>query len=377
MTPRSNIFAVLTPPGTAAVATVAVAGPDAWGIVRRSFRPAESRPLPQEPPDDRFWYGQFGGPPGDAVVIAVRRFARDSCVEVHCHGGPEVVRMVSVELARLGATTATPEDLLERIGEPAVVAAVALTRAPTLRTAVILLDQVNGAFAGALAEVDRALAETDLARARELVAALAGRSALGRHLTRPWRVVVAGAPNVGKSSLVNALAGYQRSVVTPIPGTTRDAVATAVAIDGWPVELIDTAGQHTAGDVLEGQGIARAKTAAAAADLCLWVLDVAAEPVWPNRHSSNFQFVVNKSDLTPTWNIVAVEHAAEISARTGAGLDGLCERISRRLVPDPPPPGTAVPFTDELADIIALIKTALTNGDIGAARAALVAAASR
>jgi tRNA modification GTPase len=71
---------------------------------------------------------------------------------------------------------------------------------------------------------------------------------LGRHLTRPWRVVVAGAPNVGKSSLINALAGFTRTVVTAVPGTTRDVVATAAAIDGWPVELIDTAGLRLTGD---------------------------------------------------------------------------------------------------------------------------------
>jgi len=297
--------------------------------------------------------------------------------EIHCHGGRQVVELLLENLGQGGARVCDATEFLRFADPLRQLAEEQLLRAPTVRTASLLLQACQGHYARVIHFILSCFDNDYSLAARDFLGGLLKYTRLGRHLVEPWRVTVAGAPNVGKSSLVNALAGYQRSVVTPIPGTTRDAVATAVAIDGWPVELIDTAGQHTAGDVLEGQGIARAKTAAAAADLCLWVLDVAAEPVWPNRHSSNFQFVVNKSDLTPTWNIVAVEHAAEISARTGAGLDGLCERISRRLVPDPPPPGTAVPFTDELADIIALIKTALTNGDIGAARAALVAAASR
>ena len=105
---------------------------------------------------------------------------------------------------------------------------------------------------------------------------LARYAPLGRRLTAPWRVVVAGPPNVGKSSLVNALAGYQRSIVAPTPGTTRDVVTTRLAIDGWPVELADTAGVREATDALETQGVRLAREATAAADLCLWVLDASA-----------------------------------------------------------------------------------------------------
>src|SRR5262249_7726954 len=115
-------------------------------------------------------------------------------------------------------------------------------RAPTLRTAAILLDQLNGAFA---TEVRRILAlfETDPRNAAFSLHRLAELgNTVGRHLVEPWKVVVAGPPNVGKSSLVNALAGYQRSVVSEVAGTTRDAVSVRTAFDGWPVELIDTAG---------------------------------------------------------------------------------------------------------------------------------------
>ena len=85
-------------------------------------------------------------------------------------------------------------------------------------------------------------------RLRELVP-------VAEHLDRPWRVVIAGAPNVGKSSLVNALAGFARSLVSPTAGTTRDVVTTRIALDGWPIELCDTAGQRESADAVESAGI--------------------------------------------------------------------------------------------------------------------------
>src|SRR5207302_2223379 len=115
-----------------------------------------------------------------------------------------------------------------------------------------------------------ALDRGNVDEATQLLGSLVRFAALGRHLTQPWRVAVMGAPNVGKSSLVNALAGYQRSIVAPTPGTTRDVVTTLIAVDGWPIELADTAGLHTQAGDLEGQGIARARAAAGEADLCLW-----------------------------------------------------------------------------------------------------------
>jgi tRNA modification GTPase len=394
MTDAPTTFAVLTPPGAAAVATIAVAGPQAWDIVRRSFRrvarpesakgvASASTPfadsgranptLPLAPDAARFWYGQFGAPPGDAVVVSARPAPAGVCVELHCHGGPEVVRMLTAELTRLGATPSGSAEWLHSLGvSPLITAAqLELAHAPTLRTAAILLDQCAGAFGRALDDLDAALSTSDLPGATAVAQKLTTHSALGRRLTRPWRVAVVGAPNVGKSSLVNALAGYQRSVVTEIPGTTRDVVVTASAIDGWPVELIDTAGQRSAGDALEGQGIARGRVAALAADLCLWVVDVTAEPVWPVAGTAKPLLVINKSDLPAQWDVSKIADGVTISARTGAGMGDLCDRIGRRLVPDPPPPGAAVPFTAVLAEKVAVVSAALAAGDIPAARAAL------
>jgi len=250
-------------------------------------------------------------------------------------------------------------------------AGTALARATTVRTASILLDQMNGAFHAAVSAVLASLADENcLPDALTMLEELGSRTRLGRRLTTPWRVVIAGAPNVGKSSLVNALAGYQRSVVSPIPGTTRDLVTVRLAI-GWPVELVDTAGLRPETEILEGQGIDLARRQLAEADLCLWVLDASAPPVWPGATSSATLLVINKTDLTPAWNLEQAKGALRVSAQTGAGLSELCSALERWLVPEPPPAGAAVPFTPELCDSIEEVRQLLLAGQREEARARL------
>jgi tRNA modification GTPase len=192
-------------------------------------------------------------------------------------------------------------------------------------------------------------------------------------VTRPWGVVIAGAPNVGKSSLVNALAGYQRSIVAATPGTTRDVVTTRIALDGWLIELADTAGLRKEAEALEEQGVERAKAAATNADLLLWVLDGSAPAVWPSDAIGAVQYVVNKSDLPSAWKLERAETAVRVSAKTGAGLAELCASLVSRLVPDPPPSGAAVPFTAELDDRIVEARRLVADDDTTAARQILVA----
>jgi tRNA modification GTPase len=346
----------LTPAGTGAIATLALRGPRAWEVVRELFRPhATGAGLPAEAEPGRVWLGRLGEDPkaaADEVVMVVKRGAPAPWVEVHCHGGREVIRMLLEMFAARGIEVCSWQQLESRTATDLLQAGAlaALAEARTTRTAAVLLDQYHGAFGRQVGAVRAALGREDHAEAGRILEELTRYAAVGRHLTAPWRVVIAGAPNVGKSSLVNALAGYQRSVVAATPGTTRDVVTTLIAVDGWPVELTDTAGLRPLADNLEQQGIDLARRAAEQADLCLWVLDAATAPVWPDAAAGAVRLVVNKVDLPAAWDWGQAAGAVHVSALTGAGLAELCQAVAGWLVPESPPPDAAVPFTPALCD---------------------------
>lgn len=359
-----TFMAVLTPSGRGAIATLALRGPRAWEIARALFQffpRADTRDsttqLPIEPSTGRFWVGRLGeaGKGGsDDVVLAVRQLEPLPWLEVHCHGGDQAIGFLQDIFAKHGVIACSWQELEMPSETPRlqVLAREHLAQAPTLRTARILLDQVHGAFENAVREVLTRLQMGDTDSANKLLAELSSRQRLGRHLVEPWRVVVAGPPNAGKSSLVNALAGYSRCLVSPQPGTTRDVVTTTLAIDGWPVELADTAGRRDAAESLEREGIDRARQMAADADLCLWLLDGSTTPVQREGPSSNTALVINKIDLPAAWDWDKLAAIAQVSAQTGDGIQELCVELSRRLVPEPPPAGAAVPFNVELCEQI-------------------------
>jgi len=315
-----TIISLLTPPGKAAIATLAIRGPGAWDITRQLFRPLKGT-LPDVPTPGRFWFGRLGTTTCDEVILA----AKVDGVEVHCHGGVQVVRMIENLYVERGARIVAWQEFTDPLLEM-------LVHAPTARTAAILLDQWQGAWEG----IDASTLNADqVSRLVKLVP-------LGRHLIEPWKIAIAGAPNVGKSSLMNALAGFTRSIVSPIPGTTRDVVTLSVAIDGWPVELIDTAGLRPEATGIERQGIQRAMEAIEQADLRLWLLDGSVTPIFPDD-AKGWTFVINKIDLHACWDWQIASTARRVSAQTGEGIPELCELISRTLVPSPPGPGEAVP----------------------------------
>ena len=315
-------YAVLTPPGTGAIAVIAVSGPDAWPLVSRRFRPA-GKPLTQSPTLHAVRLGTLGDGAGDEVVVAVTQVAPAVTVEVHCHGGPQVVRMLCELLAAEGCQRAGWSELARDDGFDAAVLPL-LAAAPTVRNASILLDQYHGAFRDAVRTPG-----VDLERLRQL-------APVGAHLVTPWDVVLVGAPNAGKSSLVNAIAGYQRSVVTPIAGTTRDAVRVEIAIDGVAVRLTDTAGLRDTSDPLEAEGVRRATGLMGSADLAVYVLDGTDHAPIPD----GVTFVVwNKADL-----VAAPPGVLGVSATTGQGVRELLTRIVATLEPLQPLPGEAVPY---------------------------------
>jgi tRNA modification GTPase len=330
--------AVLTPPGSSAVAVLSVRGPGAWPVLQRLFRTPAGKHLTAPPTG--FVYGRLGDQSADEVILSA---GGPDAFEVHCHGGRRVVSWL------LGLLRA---NRIVEVTEPALGADARslLPFARTTRTAGILLDQAHGAYDRAEEVVRAGGPEAGAMRAR-----LRGNVGVGRHLTGPWRVAIAGAPNAGKSSLLNALAGFDRSVVSPVPGTTRDAVSVTLAFDGWPVELTDTAGLRESGDELEAEGIGIAREAALRSDLVLWVVDAtgprpgsAPEIAGPLGVATGRVLVAfNKTDVA----VVPADEfpeAVRVSAVNGAGLAGLVARLVAALVPHPPDPGDPVPFTPEL-----------------------------
>lgn len=358
----ATFVACLTPPGRGAIATVAVRGPKAWEAVRPLLRPIRpSAKLPRDPAVGQVFLARFGGDAADEAVLSVTQAAPEIRLEVHTHGGDQVVRMVLEALKACGVVEADWRVFDKRAVHAD--ACTELVKACTIRTASILLDQAKGAFKSVLARIHAAIGANDTARAAATITELARYAPVGRHLSEPWRVAVLGPPNVGKSSLVNALAGFQRSIVSPLPGTTRDVVTTLIAIDGWPVELADTAGQRPQACDLEAQGIARARTAGANADLVLWVMDASCEPTEPPPEMPSVHIVVNKIDLPAAWDVSQSTCACLVSAKTGAGLEILCRQIVEWIVPDPPPAGAAVPYTAELCDRIEAAQRLCALGD--------------
>ena len=292
-------------------------------------------------------------------------------VEIHCHGGPTAVALVVDALIDRGAERRQPGAWVRHAAPSAIEAEalVDLARAPTLRTAEILLEQAEGALAGAVQRLIATIAD-DPAAALPDLETLRRHAAIGVRMVTGWRVVLAGRPNVGKSRLLNALAGYGRAIVDASPGTTRDVVTVRTALDGWPVELADTAGLRDPEGAIEAAGVALARARQREADLLLVVLD-RSEP-WTDDDQALVAAasaagtatltVANKSDLPAAWEPVGSE-IATISAERGDGIESLIRTLAQRLVPTPPPPGAGVPFRPAHFRRIDRAYTALHAGD--------------
>jgi tRNA modification GTPase len=356
---RDTIAALATPPGRGGIGIVRVSGP---AVPRIAARLLGRLPQPRLAS-----FGAFNDARGERVdegialyFPAPHSYTGEDVLELQGHGGPVVMHAVLGAALDAGARLAEPGEFTRRAFldgklDLAQAEAVAdLIDAASREAARSALRSLAGEFSAAVGKLVgeltelRALTEAMLdfpeeevdslhrddaqARLARLQAALAdvlARSRQGSLLRAGIHVVLAGRPNVGKSSLLNRLAGEERAIVTAVPGTTRDALREPIQIEGVPIVIVDTAGLRESADEVERIGMARARSEIARADVVLEVLEAGRmeAPAGPLPAAASRLTVVNKIDLAAGAAPGRHGDAIHVSAKTGAGLDALRQAL--------------------------------------------------
>lgn len=354
---RDTIAAVATPPGKGGIGVVRVSGTHAPRIAQAVLG---TLPAPRHATLASF-RDALGEHIDQGIALyfpAPNSYTGEALLELQGHGGPMVMQLLLRACLDAGARLAEPGEFTRRAFlegklDLAQAEAVAdLIDAASREAARSALRSLSGEFSAAVdtllaglielralteamldfpeEEVDslhREDAASRLARLRGALDAVVAKSRQGSLLRTGIHAVLTGAPNVGKSSLLNRLAGEERAIVTPLPGTTRDSLREPIELDGVPLVLVDTAGIRAAGDELERHGIARTRQELQRADLVLAVTEAGA----PAPASADLPpevariAVYNKVDLVPGF--VAPAGAVAVSAKTGEGLERLRKAI--------------------------------------------------
>ena len=359
-TRRDTIAAVATPAGRGGIGIVRVSGPKAPEIA--------STVLGKLPDPRRATRCPFRDARGESIdegialyYPAPHSYTGEPVLELQGHGGPVVMQALLAACLDAGARLAEPGEFTRRAFldgrlDLAQAEAVAdLIDAASREAARSALRSLTGEFSAAIeslvaqlvelralteAMLDFPAEEVDalhredaalrLARARAALEEVLAKSRQGSLLRAGIRVVLAGRPNVGKSSLLNRLAGEERAIVTPIPGTTRDALREPIQIEGVPLVIVDTAGLRESRDEVERLGVERTRREVEGADLVLVVLEAGSSPGAEERaliasmpEAVAHLLVNNKVDLIATSKPGKHDGAIWVSAKTGAGLDAL------------------------------------------------------
>ena len=363
-----TVAAIATPPGQGAVAIVRVSGPDALAVGGRVFRKrgatghGEAVVGALAPRVQHFGQIWEEGALVDEVLLTVfpgpASFTGEDVVEIGCHGGGLVTRRVLEAVLRAGAGAAGPGEFTRRaflngkldLTQAEAIMDVVLAQSDlALRAAALQLggslgERVRGLQSQLLDLLAHLEAYIDFPEediAPETGSQMQARMGLvrgelekllatarhGRVLRTGVRTVLSGAPNAGKSSLLNRLLGYERAIVSPFPGTTRDTLEEVVMLRGWSLRLVDTAGLREGGDALEQLGMERTRLQLEDADLILQVSDGQKPPEPPAAaQDPRVLHVLNKVDLGEhsAW---ATTEAVRVSCLTGEGMEALEEAI--------------------------------------------------
>ena len=375
------IAAIATPPGPGGVGILRLSGPGAAQAAAHIFQPLGKTPL-SEAPDRQLLYGRVFDQAGDLldtglafVSRAPHSYTGEETAEIQCHGSPVVLSLVLDALCAAGARQARPGEFTQRaflngkLDLTQAEAVIDLIDAETPAAAWQAAGQLNGALSRQIDNIYSALTDLMahfcavldypdedidpfqaeqmgqiLARQEAALQALLATSRRGTLLHQGITCVLIGRPNAGKSSLLNALAGYERAIVTSIPGTTRDTVETKVTLGGYLFRLVDTAGLRDSDDPIEQLGVARSRQALAEADLVLAVCD-GTQPLTEEDHDllrealaqADTILLANKRDLPdfalpqPAANDAPnTLTVVPLSAKTGDGLDTLETTLAQR-----------------------------------------------
>jgi tRNA modification GTPase len=367
--PSADTAALLTPVGRGAVATIRVEIDSGRldKLLGTLFQAANGHAL-SEQPIGRIVFGKWGLASAVAEeIVGCRR--GETSLEIHCHGGDAAVCRILGDLAEVGCRTVSwQQQVSDRDGLFEAECADRLSHATTWRTAEILQEQANGLLRDSICRLVDLVA--DMSAHQQAIAELSsllGWARFGQHLSIPWNVVLTGRPNVGKSSLINALLGYERAIVFDQPGTTRDVVTAETAFDGWPVLLADTAGLRDTDEELEAAGIERARGQLKVADARLVLIDLSQPPSEADRELlaswPDAIVIAHKCDLKDCWGAETPEQAIRASSVSGIGLKEIQQRLVQQLVPCVPVAGTAIPICARQVELIRDAYEALQAGD--------------
>ena len=392
MTHTDTIAAIATPYGTASTGMIRVSGPMAGEFGRQLFRPSRDGCAWQS---HRLYHGDILAADGmtvldEALVTLMRAphsFTGEDVLEISCHGNPLILESILERLMELGCRPARPGEFTQRaflngrMDLSQAEALATLISAQSGKARRIGLAQLKGSLGQRIDELRASLIDAlaimealidfgddvrpedapvpagQIAVAITEIENLLSTYRQAKFLTSDLEAVIIGKPNAGKSSLLNALAGKKKAIVTDIPGTTRDLITETIGINGRSVRLTDTAGLRKPQDIIEKEGIGLVKESIVQADVLIIVLDGSTpltkedtDILEQNKSAARKSIIANnKTDLPPAWasHDLTAQFSGDfdvlnISAKFGAGLDELKNKLASLAGPDDNQDGSVV-----------------------------------